>query len=94
MLFEWNEEKEILNCKKHGVSFEHAKTIWNDEAAIEYFDNIYSVDEERYIIIGKTPKGKILIVVFCERNMVIRIISARYATNKERVIYEKRIRLI
>ncbi len=96
MFFEWDEKKEFKNIKKHGVSFEHAKTVWNDHFALEFFDEIYAIDEMRFHILGRTPLGKLLLIVFQENESadIIRIISARYATLKERKIYEKRIRLI
>lgn len=95
MRFEWDDEKEEVNYKKHRIRFVEAVTIWSDENSIEFLDqNLW--EEERYIRIGRSLKDKTLTAVFCERNgaETIRIISARVATIKEVMRYEKRIRLL
>lgn len=84
-LIEWDEAKNNLNKKKHGISFESAAYVFNDPNRIEYYDRIHSIDEDRYIVIGKV--GQILVVIFTERNRSIRLISARHATAKEKGIY-------
>ena len=86
MTFEWDEEKNIINRKKHGISFETAAYVFNDENYIEMFDFEHSVDEDRYIAIGRV--GEILFVVFTERKNNIRLISARLATESERRLYD------
>ncbi|MFM9161284.1 MAG: BrnT family toxin, partial [Dolichospermum sp.] len=86
--FEWHEEKAQENLKKHGISFEEAKTVFNDPLSITIADSQHSDDEERYIDIGLSSKGQLLIVVYTERQSNIRIISSRKATNAERKIYE------
>ncbi len=85
MKFEWDEEKNAINKKKHKISFETAVFVFNDTAHIEMYDFEHSVDEDRYIAIGKV--GEILFVVFTERTDTIRLISARLATNAERRLY-------
>ena len=85
MRFEWDSEKNEKNKEKHGVSFETAVHVFDDKYCIEIYDQAHSIDEDRYIAIGKV--GKILFVVFTERKDSIRIISARLATEKERKIY-------
>lgn len=83
--FEWDEEKNHLNQEKHGISFETAAYVFQDEHYIEMYDFEHSVDEDRYIAIGKV--GELLFVVFTERSDNIRLISARLATPSERRLY-------
>lgn len=85
MKFEWDEDKNIINKEKHKISFETAAYVFDDPYYIEMFDFEHSVDEDRYIAIGKV--GDILFVVFTERKDTIRLISARLATNVERSLY-------
>jgi len=93
LAFEWNLKKNVRNFKKHCVWFEEAQTIWADPLAVEYFDPDHSEEEERYIRIGRTCRLKILLVVFCEQedDNLIRIISARKVTQREKRYYEKGI---
>jgi len=83
--FEWDEEKNRANIKKHGVSFEDAKTVFYDENARIINDPDHSEEEDRFIILGLSFQMKMLIVCHCyrERDEIIRIISARQATKKE-----------
>ena len=83
--FEWDETKAKENIKKHGVSFETAAKIFNDINRIEIYDEIHSIEEDRYITIGLADK--VLFVVYTERNPNIRLISARIATENERKMY-------
>lgn len=83
--FEWDEDKNIANIKKHGVSFETALYVFDDENYIEMYDIERSIDEERYVAIGYVDD--VLFVVFTERKEVIRLISARKATESERRLY-------
>ena len=85
MKFEWDEDKNIINKEKHKISFETAVHVFDDPYYIEMFDFEHSVDEDRYIAIGKV--GDVLFVVFTERKDTIRLISARLATNAERGLY-------
>jgi len=85
MKFEWDEDKNTINKEKHKISFETAAYVFDDPYYIEMFDFEHSVDEDRYIAIGKV--GDILFVVFTERKETIRLISARLATNAERSLY-------
>lgn len=93
MRYEWDDKKNRINFRKHGIWFEEAKTVWADQRSTEYFDPEHSIDENRYIRIGFSNRSRILLVVFCERLecTVVRIISARQATSKEVKHYEKRI---
>lgn len=85
MVFEWDEEKNILNQRKHGISFETAAYVFADENYIEMYDFEHSISEDRYIAIGRV--GDVLFVVFTERKEKIRLISARLATEAERRLY-------
>jgi uncharacterized DUF497 family protein len=87
--FEWDENKSKLNLKKHGVDFKEGKTVFNDPFAITIDDPDHSDFEERYIDIGISSKGRILVVWYTERNNNIRIIGCRKAIRFEREQYEK-----
>lgn len=93
MKFEWNDLKNRSNYKKHGIWFEEALTIWTDKDASEFFNPDNSDNEDRFIRIGYSQRENLLVVVFCERlnGEVIRIISARRATTKERRSHEEGI---
>ena len=85
MKFEWDDEKNIINKKKHGISFETAAKVFNDPLYIEVYDSDHSIEEDRYIAIGMVED--VLFVVFTERKQTIRLISARLATETERRYY-------
>lgn len=74
-----------------GVSFEEAQTVFGDPDSITIYDSEHSGDEDRFIDIGSSTFGNILVVVYTERNERIRIISCRQATSNERRQYEQRI---
>lgn len=86
--FEWDEEKAKANLKKHRVSFDEATTVFIDPFSITIPDPDHSVDEQRYIDIGGSDNGRVLVVVYAERGSNIRIISCRKATSLERKLYE------
>ncbi len=85
MEFEWDEQKEELNIKKHHISFNIAKQVFNDMNRIEIYDMQHSIEEDRYNTIGMVED--VLFVVYTERKEKIRLISARLATEKERSLY-------
>ena len=91
VIFEWDEEKNEENQKKHGVSFEEGKTVFQDPDAKVYYDEEHSEGEDRFIIVGFSIKIRILMVVHCLRcrGEIIRIISARKATSREIEEYEE-----
>jgi hypothetical protein len=89
MEFEWNEEKAATNLLKHGVSFEEAKTVFDDPLYVDFYDPDRSYDEDRYIIIGESQQGRLLLVSYTERGNAIRLISARVVTRMEREAYEE-----
>ena len=91
--FEWDPKKAASNAAKHGVSFEEAKTVFDDQDALVIPDPDHSKDEERFIIMGQSSEPRMLLVVHCFRKAgsPIRIISARRAGTKEQQPYwEKR----
>ncbi len=90
MQFEWDTKKAATNLKKHGISFEEAKSVFYDEFAVQFYDNEHSDDEDRFLMLGLSCESKILLVCHCERDTgeTIRIISARKATKNERKLYK------
>ena len=88
VIFEWDENKELKNINKHKVSFQEAKTVFNDPYSITIYDPQHSAMEDRYIDIGLSAQGRLLVVVYTERENIFRIITSRIATEKERQIYE------
>ena len=90
LTFEWDEEKANSNLKKHKISFEEGKTILDDPFLLTFPDLEHSEFEERYINIGTSVRGRILILIHTERGENIRIINCRKATSTERKAYEKR----
>lgn len=87
--FEWGNEKALANLKKHGVSFEEAKSVFNDPLSITISDSRNSANEDRFIDIGLSAQGRLLVVVYTERESHIRLISCRKATQKEQNTYEQ-----
>lgn len=87
--FSWDDQKNIANQKKHGVSFEEAQTVFFDEHAIEYDDPDHSESEDRYLMLGHSYRVRVLVVSYTLRknDKEIRIISARKATKKEQRAY-------
>jgi uncharacterized DUF497 family protein len=89
MEFDWDPEKAELNPKNHeGVTFDEARTVWEDLFNIELFDLDHSEEEKCFLIIGESSEKRLLIVSFTERDEKTRIISARELTAKERRDYE------
>ena len=88
-LFSWDTEKEIINIKKHGVSFYEAATVFFDPHVVEEYDFEHSIYEERFIAVGISEKLNLLIVCHCYRGEddIVRIISARKAKGKEIKLY-------
>jgi uncharacterized DUF497 family protein len=93
MRYDWDDEKNEQNKQKHGVWFEEAIQIFDDPSALLFKDIDHSEVEERFIMLGSTPFGRILVAIHCvrENGDVIRIISARKATYKEIKVYEEGI---
>ena len=89
MDYEWDQEKAASNLEKHGISFEEAASVFSDPLYIDFYDPDHSIDEHRYLIMGQSTAGRLLIVSYTERDDVIRLISAREITSSERSAYEE-----
>lgn len=89
MEFEWDQSKAASNLKKHGVSFEEAKTVFDNPLAVIFDDEAHSIIEQRENIIGHSRQNRLLLIAFTERSGNVRIISARLATRQEREDYEQ-----
>lgn len=89
LIFEWDENKNTINRKKHNISFEEAQTVFYDDCALVIDDPEHSQTEERFIILGFSQKANLLVVCHCYRasETVIRIISARKASKTESKYY-------
>ena len=83
--FEWDENKNEANKKKHGISFNEARSVFYDSDALLIADPEHSQDEDRFVIMGYSFRANLLVVCHCYRSSdtVIRIISARKATKNE-----------
>jgi uncharacterized protein len=85
-IFEWDEDKNLSNIEKHKIAFEDAVLIFNDPERIELYDSLHSASsEDRIKVIGKVHK--VLVVIYTERHVATRIISARYAEKAEKEVY-------
>ena len=91
LTFEWDPAKSRRNELKHLVSFREAVTIFADPGSITTYDPDHSADEDRFITIGESDRGRLLVVVHTDREDTIRVISARKSKRSERVAYEERI---
>ncbi len=87
--FEWDSAKAETNLKKHGISFEEAKSVFYDDYARVKPDPDHSIVENRFIIQGVSKQNRLLVISFADRNEKIRIISARKSTNREKKQYEE-----
>ena len=89
LTFKWDAEKAESNVRKHKVSFEEAKTVFDDPFLLTFPDPDHSASEQRYLNIGTSVKERVLVVIHTERETNIRIISCRKATPNERRAYEE-----
>ena len=89
MKFEWDLQKADSNLKKHGVSFQEAASVFGDVLSITYPDPDHSVREQRFITVGMSRAGRVLMVAHTDHGENVRIISARKTTPKERRYYEE-----
>ncbi len=87
--FEWNKNKAKTNQRKHKVSFDEAKTVFDDPFLETFPDPAHSEDEQRNISIGASDRDRVLVVIHVDRDDHIRIISCRKATARERKAYEE-----
>ncbi|MBU1054762.1 MAG: BrnT family toxin [Proteobacteria bacterium] len=89
LIFEWDEVKAKINLKKHKISFEEGKTVFNDPLLFTFPDDVHSSTEERFISIGLSANGLVLVLIHTPKQNKIRIISCRKATTRERKFYEE-----
>ena len=85
--FEWDPKKAKTNERKHGVSFEEAAFCFSDPSGLDFYDEEHSEEEDRYILLASSNRGRVLVVIYTEREDRIRIISARKATPSEEEFY-------
>jgi uncharacterized DUF497 family protein len=89
MEFEWDQTKAAANVSKHAVSFDEAKTVFDDPLYVDFYNPDHSLNEHRYIIFGESEQGRLLMVSYTEIGDTIRIISSRELTPAERKQYEE-----
>ena len=89
MVFKWDPRKATANLKKHGIDFHEAATVLNDTLSTTFPDAGYSTFDPRFVTIGVSSRGRILVVAHNEIGDTVRIISARRATRPERRFYEE-----
>jgi uncharacterized DUF497 family protein len=89
LLFEWDPQEARQNVRKHGVSFVKAATVFGDPLSVTIEDPVHSTREDRLLTIGLSTDGRLLVVAHAEREDAMRIISARRATARERIMYEE-----
>ncbi len=89
MRFEWDAAKAVANLAKHGVSFEEASSAFEDPLSLTIGDPLHSVSEARFVLLGRSRAGRLLVVVHADRGSAIRVIGARVADRKERRTYEE-----
>ena len=89
MIFDWNDEKARTNVAKHGVSFDEARTVFDDPLAVIDDDPDHSASENRELIVGLSLRGRLLLVSFVAHGERVRIISARQTDREERRRYEE-----
>ncbi len=91
MGFEWDDAKDARNLRTHGVDFDEAATTFYDPLSLVLWDETHSTREDRYILLGRSRQGLLLVTVFTQRGSDIRIISSRRATRREVKTYEEGI---
>jgi uncharacterized DUF497 family protein len=88
-LFEWDQGKAVENQRKHGVSFDEATEAFGDPLALNMPDPNHAAREERFLVLGLSQSGRLLVVSYAERGVRTRLISARLASRSERQRYEE-----
>jgi uncharacterized DUF497 family protein len=88
MEFEWDAVKSDSNDRKHGVTFTEAMTVFADPLSVTGYDSRHADDEDRFLTMGTTVGGRLVVVSHTDRGDLVRIISAREATRREREDYE------
>ena len=90
MEFEWDPDKAASNRRRHGISFHEAATALGDPLGTTFPDPYHSVGERRYVTIGASDAGRLIVVAHVDRSNRVRIISARRVTRRERRFYEQK----
>lgn len=88
MDFEWDDDKAEANTRKHGVTLSEAMTVFGDPVSVTGYDPKHADDEDRFLTMGTSLAGRLLVVSHTDRGHSIRVISARVATRRERKDYE------
>lgn len=89
MELDWDAEKARRNSAKHGITFEEAATVFLDPLEVTVFDPDHSIAEDRFVSVGMSGNGRLLVVGYTERGSKIRVIFARRATGREQMDYEE-----
>jgi len=89
MKFQWDPNKDAANQRKHGVGFREAATVFDDPLSTTFPDYDHSASEQRFLAIGMSARGRVMVVAHAEQGDTIRIISARSVTKRERKFYEE-----
>lgn len=89
MIFAWDPGKAAANLGKHDVNFREAATVFDDPFSTTFPDVDHSTSERRFVIVGASAPGRMLVVAYTEQGQTVRIISARLATRRERIFYEE-----
>jgi uncharacterized DUF497 family protein len=89
VVFTWDPAKAAANLKKHGVDFREAATVFDDPLSVTFPDDDHSTSERRFLIIGVSAPGRLLVASHTEERDTVRIISARLVTPRERKFYEE-----
>ena len=91
MLFDWDEEKAKSNLANHGISFDEATSVFDDPLFLTFADPEHSLQEQRFLIMGESARGRLLVISYTDRKDITRLISVRPATRKERKAYESEL---
>jgi uncharacterized protein len=89
VIFIWDPDKASANFRRHGVDFREAATVFDDPLSTTFPDSDHSTSEQRFLTIGLSAPGRMLVVAHTEQGQTIRIISARAVTRRERKFYEE-----
>ena len=89
MVFVWDPGKAAANLTKHHIDFREAATVFDDLLSTAFPDAAHSISERRFLIVGASARGRVLVVAYTEQAEIVRIISARPATRRERRFYEE-----
>ena len=91
MLFDWDEEKAKSNLAKHGISFDEANSVFDDPLFLTFADPEHSLQEQRFLIMRESARGRLLVISYTDRKDITRLISVRPATREERKAYESEL---